>query len=497
MNRTSIYRRTLSLLLWLLAVMGASAQSLELEYWFDKTKNIKPESITVPASGYLSMGIPANNLQTGIHTLYLRAKEGSDYSPLYSTTFFKFSATGSSTLQYWFDDNINNDNNNTNKFGTHPIDPDVETVQILDLDLKDNEMFPLGIHQLNMRIAANGGIFSPVYTALVMKMPSGTEGSVLEYWFDDDCVEPATIPVNVNYNGIQELHLDMNKIEKFPYGFHKLNMRIAANGHQYSPIYSAFVMRLHNGANSHLVYWLDDDYDPKNLKTVKASSYQGADAIFKTRLDFSTASSGMHRLHYRIAQNGVDDGPVYEVPILVTRKYNSSAWVTIVNQSHWLNDANPAIYAITNPKDVYTHSYLFDPAKYPAGQHAFHVQFQNSADVWSEENVTYFYKEAATGRLRAGHMPDQDTGIDDTTQSDDVICSYSNGTIYIDCESPRLGKTGIIMVCDMTGRVIARQNVTNTDGIHAAVSVENLASQLLIVKLVSGNVHFSQKIIKR
>ena len=484
MNRTNILNRSLSLLLWLLAVVGARAQSLE--YWFDKKVNPKPLSLS---GGRVSTDIDVKNLKTGIHTLHLRAKSGSNYSPVSSSLFFKFPARGTSEIEYWFDGDVDN-------LASMPIDDETEALQLVDLDLTDSKKFPIGLHQLSMRIATASGIYSPVYNALVMRMPAGTGNSVIEYWFDGDNTKFGTIPVNVESGALQILNLDMTNFGDFPYGLHKLNMRVAAYGNQYSPVYSAFVMRLPTGANSHLTYWIDDNYKDGRTQ-IKAYSSNGLYANFDARLNLSSVSSGMHRLHFRIAKNGVDDGVVYEVPILVTRMYNQQADVKVIGESHWFDESNGALSLISNPQSIYTKSYILDPASFVTGQHAFHVQYKNSAEVWSDPNITYFYKEPATGRLRAGIMPKDPTGIEDTSQAESISCAYYNGTIYIDCESPQLGKTGVIIVCDMMGRVVAQQNVINSDGIHAAVSVDNLVSQLLIVKLNSGNIRYSQKIIKR
>lgn len=483
MNKNYIFHWLLGLSLWLLAVAGVRAQSLE--YWFDNYVNPIPISLS---NGHAD--IDAKSLKIGAHTLHLRVKSGGDYSPVYSSTFFKFKQ-GSSKIEYWFDGDVDN-------LATMPIDAEKETVQMIDLDLSDSQKFPLGIHQLSIRIAAHGGNYSPVYNTLVMRMPAGTEGSVLEYWFDDDRSNPGTIPVDVKSGASQTLALDLSNLENFPYGFHKLNMRVAAYGNQYSPVYSSFVMRLPTGPNNYLVYWLDDDYDPKNLKKIRANSQNGLDATFETDINLSSASSGMHRLHYRVSRNAVDYGPVHEVPILVTRKYNHDAEVTLLNRYFWVDDAKPTSKEIPNNPTIFTQRYLLSPENYSVGQHEFHVQFKNSADVFSEENITYFYKETANGRLVAGIMPDGgSTGIDGVSQTEKVLCVCDNGTIYLDCQSPKLGKTGVIMVCDMMGRVIAQQNVSNVDGIHAAMNVENHTRQLVIVRLMSGDVHFSKKLVIR
>ena len=485
MNKNYVFHWLLGLSLWLLAVAGVRAQSLE--YWFDNYVNPIPISLS---NGHAD--IDAKSLKIGAHTLHLRVNSGGDYSPVYSSTFFKFKQ-GSSKIEYWFDGDVEN-------LATMPIDAEKETVQMIDLDLSDSQKFPLGIHQLSMRIAAHGGNYSPVYNTLVMRMPAGTGKSVLEYWFNDNLSNPGTIPVDMELGASQTLALDLSNLENFPYGFHKLNMRVAAYGNQYSPVYSSFVMRLPTGPNNYLVYWLDDDYDPENLKRARATSQNGLDATFFTDLHFRDVAPGMHRLHFRVSRNAVDYGTTYEVPILVTRKYTKSEGesVVITKQLWGFDDVMHDPYDVKNPSVTYIQQYELTPEKYSVGQHSFHVQFKNSAEVWSRENITYFYKDAAMSRLHEGFMPDDETtGIKNLSQSEIVACECDNGTIYVDCLSPKLGKTGVVSIYDMTGRVISQQNVSNVDGIHAAINVESHTRQLVIVRLVSGDVHFSKKLVIR
>ena len=67
----------------------------------------------------------------------------------------------------------------------------------------------------------------------------------------------------------------------------------------------------------------------------------------------------------------------------------------------------------------------------------------------------------------------------------------------MDCRSPRLGETGEVTVYDLMGRLIASQTVSNMDGIHAELDVSGYANQLLIVRLVSGGINVSRKIMFR
>lgn len=486
MNRTYLYPKWLCTCLLLLSTLEMKAQ-MELEYWFDKYSN--PQTVPMSFSeGTISPTLNAEKLSHGIHTVYFRIKDGDVYSPVSSSTFFKFRGTDESVIEYWFEDHADKKNSSPFKYNYGES-------QFVTLDLSDVDKFPLGVHQLNMRVAAYGGFYSPVYSSLILRLPNGSGDSMLEYWFDDDISKLENWPVSITRGEVQELNLDLSNAANFPLGFHKLNMRIAAYGNQYSPIYSAYVMRLPEGSKSQISYWLDDDYE--NRRTVVSGKESNGITKLDALLDFSETPSGMHRLMYRITSNGFDDGVVYEVPILVTRQYNQQADVKVIGESHWFDEAVGALSVISDPQSIYTKSYDLDPASFETGQHSFHVQYKNSAGVWSDPNVTYFYKEKNSSRLRAGFISDNTTGIDDMAQAEDFICTYYNGMIFVDCKSSQLGKTGILIVCDMMGRVVARQNVSNSDGIHASVSVENLASQLLIVKLISGNVRYSHKIIKK
>ncbi len=489
MNRIYHLHRSLSLLLWLLVVFGARAQTLE--YWFDDT--VDPKSLLL-TGGKVDTDINVKHLETGLHTLNLRAKSGSDYSPVSTSTFLKFQPRSASEIEYWFDGDLE-------KLASMPIDTETETVQIFDLDLTDSKKFPLGIHQLSMRIVTTDGVYSPVYNALVMRMPGGTGNTVLEYWFDNNRSNPGTIPVDIKSGTLQVLDLDMTNLTNFPYGLHKLNMRVAAYGNQYSPVYSAFVMRLPMGATNQITYWLDDDYqNGKRVVTSYLLDQQGRHFI--PNLNFSGASPGMHRLMVRVTTNGVDHGVVYETPVLVTRKYakkTKDEVVTVVGESRRVDDLTGIWDNSFVPQSLLVRYFDLNPDNYGVGQHELHLQYSNSSDVFSAENITYFYKEKANGRLYAGIMPgDEKTGIDDVSQSDDVLCAYDNGTIFLDCQSAKLGKTGVVTLCDMAGRVVVQQKVDNENGgIHAEINVEHLARQLMIVRFVSGDVRFSQKVIIR
>ena len=396
----------------MLYAVGVRAQTYGLQYWFDQSENHKPKIKTVGFSGSnFSHRIDVSGLSQGFHTIYMRIKAtDGTYSPVTSSTFIKFTASTSSNLEYWFDDN---------------------------------------------------------YTA------------------------HATMPINANTEMLQILDLDFSDVTRFPLGFHRLNYRVVANGN-YSPVYSDYVMRLPEGEQSEITYWLDDDYKKEDGRRVlKGFGVTEKSAVVRGTLDFSMASKGMHRLKYRITTNGYDHGVIYEVPVLITEKYNKVA-ATVVAESKWMDDAVPGQFTINNPSAMVTRTYTLYAKDYDEGQHVFHVQYQNSAEVWGEPNATYFYKDA-TGAMKIGVMPTDIDGIDDVEQDGEVLCSCEQGFIYVDCLSPLLASTGIVTVYDTTGKVVARQAVNNSDGIHAQINVQTFDKQLLIVRLTSGNVTFVKK----
>lgn len=381
-------------------------------------------------------------------------------------------------LQYWFD-KYDKSKVNTVSFSGSTFNRAVDVSGLTH-----------GFHTVYMRVKASDGTYSPVTSSTFIKFTASTESN-LEYWFDGNYSKKATIPIAANTETLQILDLDFTDMVKFPLGFHRLHYRVVANG-EYSPVYSSSVMRTPDGEMSEIIYWLDDDYEKTNGRHVlKGHGVNETTAIVKGTLDLSYASKGMHRLKYRITTNGYDHGVIYESPILITEKYNKVA-ATVVAESKWMDDAVPGQFTINNPSAMVTRTYTLYAKDYDEGQHVFHVQYQNSAEVWGEPNATYFYKDA-TGAMKIGVMPTDIDGIDDVEQDGEVLCSCEQGFIYVDCLSPLLASTGIVTVYDTTGKVVARQAVNNSDGIHAQINVQTFAKQLLIVRLTSGKVTFVKK----
>ena len=485
MKLNRILPRGVSLLAVLLCTLGMDAQ-MYLQYWFDTdTKAQKAELSGATAK----KSIDVQHLSQGLHTLYMRVRNPGaeyEYSPITTSTFIKFTTSEGSQLQYWFDEDVDN-------LSTIDVDAASGQEQTLMLDLANIERFPLGVHQLNMRMA-NGGRYSPVSSAYVLRLPDGVGDSKLEYWFDDDYQNRTTEHLRAVRGYRETVKLDLSNSTRFPYGIHRLNIRVAIAGTQFSPVYSTTVMKRHEGEKPDITYWVDDDYENRRIWKTKLKS----DGSYYQLIQLPSISEGMHRLHMRVTNNGIDNGTVYEDAFLLSKRYKSTYSSSVMMESTWVDDATPLNKDLNSHLYTYTGSYVLDPAQYSEGQHAFHVQYKNSYDMWSAQNVTYFYKDAS-GMLRAGLLTPEDdiTTINETNGAEQFSCYYRPGVVVVDCQSSKLAATGVVVVCDLMGRVVAREEVDCSNGLHAELNVNSMGRQMLIVKVHSGDVYFYKKLVAK
>lgn len=412
MKKLSI--RLIGLLVAMVVTIPCSAQLSGYEWWFDNRQ--------IGSSGQLSgsehtvdLQLPTASLTSGLHTFHFRALQSDGmYSPVYTSTFLKFAAISGAMLEYWLDDRFD--------YRAAVEVTDASGLVDMNLDLSDNDKYPVGFHTLNFRVAEPGGNYSPIYTSSFMKFDPSQEGQMLEYWFDDGFENRReTMPLVDTLDGVMSLDLDMTNYTKFPLGLHQLHMRVAMAGSKYSPVYSAYVMRLAEGNHSEVSFWIDDDYT--NRKVAHGSANSNI-VVLGGVIDLSKISSGIHRLHYRITSNGYDDGVVYEEPILVKSRYRKDDNAVIVAKRHWLDDGEGGEMS-TSGSVVFVDNFTLNPWDYTDGQHAYHVAYQNSAGVWSETNTTYFYRDPMSpNKLKLGMMTDD---IDEVTIEADKPVYNLNG----------------------------------------------------------------------
>ena len=154
--------------------------------------------------------------------------------------------------EYWFDDNIS-----TRKTGSLSGTSAVVKASI------DTEQVGFGLHKFCFRAKQSDGMYSAVTSSLFMKGVA-PQGSIIEYWFDDMIDQMASTSIS-DTEDEQSINLDLRDNTKFPFGLHKLNIRLVIGGNP-SVVYSTPVLKIMAGNPSHLQYWVDDDF--ANARTI-------------------------------------------------------------------------------------------------------------------------------------------------------------------------------------------------------------------------------------
>lgn len=349
MKRNIIY--TLMLTLLTLMPAGLQAQSVTgMQYWFDDGSK---HTISISEGG-TTKSLSTNGLSVGMHTLYYRfIQSGGDviwedditdvetgevtheriyyadleYSPVYSSRFFKHEPSQGSTVEYWFD--------NKSSHATAAVTG--AEGEAVTLDLTDISKFPLGFHQLNMRFSTPGKSPSAIYTADVMKFSAGSR--YLQYWVDDNySAESPKVEGTV-----MTAHLDGDKtrddvvftaaklpLDGVPQGLHHLYYRTCdANGVAGSAVYSSIIYCNANEA-SQIEYWFDDDASTIQKKQF-AEAYQNG-AAYPIDLTSDVFPQGLHMLNIRVSTKNGGKGAIYSTPVV---KMAANNFKTI---EFWLDD---------------------------------------------------------------------------------------------------------------------------------------------------------------
>ena len=254
MKRKHIYALMLTLLTLLPA--GLLAQSLTgMQYWFD---NGSKHTISI-SEGENTENLSTSGLSVGMHTLYYRfTQSGGDIYEDFETTDPETGEVTKTTRYY------------------------------ADLD------------------------YSPVYSVRFFKHDP-SQGGTVEYWFDK-MGNSNHVKKDISGQEDETVTLDLTDINKFPLGFHQLNMRFSTPGKSPSAIYTADVMKFSAGSD-YLEYWVDDNQ--QNSQKLKTGAGNASVVVTTAMpLDLSHVSPGLHHLYFRTCDaNGVAGSAVYSAII--------------------------------------------------------------------------------------------------------------------------------------------------------------------------------------
>ncbi len=276
--------------------------------------------------------------------------------------------------EYWFDDNFSGRQSGSLSGTNTALTLSVGTDQL-----------DYGVHKFSIRARQSDGMYSAVTSSLFLKRPAA-QSSQMEYWFDDNFDQRDFLSIG-NTEEEQAFELDLRNGTKYPFGFHRLNIRITLAGGGESAVYSAPVLKLSAGRATQLEYWIDDDF--ANVRTVGGMpSDDGKEYIFVKDLDLSGITPGHHRLYCRPVSNSkVTAGAVTSMPIIVKSKYNidmaTAEALTVTEHSYWFDNDEGDVVSVSHPGHIITQPYTFDTRKLSDGKHTLHVQYGNSAGIWN------------------------------------------------------------------------------------------------------------------
>ena len=296
-----------------------------------------------------------------------------------------------SKYEYWFDDNFS---------GRHSVS--LSGTDVVVNKSLSTEGLDCGAHKFSFRVRQSDGKYSAITSSMFLKRPAA-KSSVMEYWFDDNFDQRDVISISSTEDE-QAFELDLRDNSKYPWGFHKLNMRVTLEGGGESAVYSSGVLKLSAGTASTLEYWLDDDRE--NIHTIGGSlASDGQDYLFVSDLDLGAVTPGHHRLYCRAVSNsGKTASAVTMTPIIVKSRYNiSSADAKVTQYSLSIDDETPVVAKLGNPDNDIVFEQDFDVHDLTPGTHTLKAKFYNSvgAGVGDQAQFTMTVPEIPNVTLTA------------------------------------------------------------------------------------------------
>lgn len=337
----------------------------------------KPVSVTIAPNSTVGYSFGFGNLTDGHHYIVSASyASGTEFyhsaNLLCTTAGMGETESGNEALsgyEYWFDDDVNGRQWVSLSGNDAVIRASIDTRGLSG-----------GLHRFNFRLKRSDGAYSAVTTSTFLNMKAESEGRIV-YWFDNKSDQTASVPITDTENE-QEVTLDLQDMEKFPLGFHQLNMRVATPGKSLSNIYSARVLKMASGDANQIEYWIDGDY-PNTRKFVNGhvASYDDKYMIFTDPFDLSDVPEGLHRIYYRaVSQSGLSSTAVSMTPVMVKSRYEQDYTdPRILGYSIAIDNEEPKIREFGSPRSELEMSHILDARSLSVGNHKVKAKFWNTA----------------------------------------------------------------------------------------------------------------------
>jgi len=194
-----------------------------------------------------------------------------------------------------------------------------------------------------------------------------------EYWFDDDFAGRQTGSLSGTMDGIA-VDVDVKHLSA---GVHTISIRAKQSDGMYSAVTSSMFINITSGTEPKLEFWIDGDRS--TVRTMEGRP-SGDGYVFVNDLDLGDISPGYHRLYYRaVSSTDPTASAVSITPIIVKSRYApSDEALTVRHYSISVDDEEPMIHDVLEPKDEYKYNRMLDARYLSLGQHTLKAKFWNS-----------------------------------------------------------------------------------------------------------------------
>ena len=373
--KIKLIRGLLVLLCLLPATIGAQTLN-RYEYWFDDNYAGRKAGTLSGTDKVISKAIPTEGLDYGVHRFNIRVRRSDNmYSAVTSQLFLKLDRGTSNTVEYWFDDNIDN-------CSTIPL-PAFDEDCDLTLDLADAVNFPLGFHKLNMRVTTEGNGLSAVSTSDVLKLAGGV-ATQLEFWFDDDIAHSQRLNGKLASTGDAYIYNTNLDLAALPVGLHRLNYRaVCPDSDLKSAVMSQTVMKLPSGTIKYMEYWVDGNIGSRKRVTPNSTS-SNTDIVFNRTADLGATNAGAHRLYMRgVSADRKMSTAITSMPVIVKSQYSNINPADVMMKSYSILVDGQVVESrdFSYPKTELVMSHLLDSRNLSTGTHTLKARLWNSASA--------------------------------------------------------------------------------------------------------------------
>ena len=374
---------------WLFALAGFSQNQItEYEYWIDDDiANRTSVNLSSPSNNIaINELVDLSTVSDGLHSISIRFKDTNKvWSNTVNKLFTKREALAPSqslhTLQYWFDNDLENEVTTT--FAS--------TDKLDHSDLIDLSALSNGMHLINYRVKNESNIWSCVVSKQIIKreaLAASQKLNTIQYWFDND-IESAITSTFVATNQLD--HSELIDLSASSNGMHLLNYRIKNEANIWSCVVSKQIIKREALAESQklntIQYWFDN-----NVESAITSTFAATNRLDHSELiDLSTLSGGMHLLNYRI-KNEANIWSCVVSKQIIKRENNTQAH-QLTTVQYWFDSNIENIVTTTIPaSDKVDSKELIELSELPVGLHVINVRIKDESNIWSSVVTKQFIK---------------------------------------------------------------------------------------------------------